>query len=107
MRRIVVAVVTLLLGAVAATFFVLIATNGFDTGRADSGSAALIYLVIALLIVLLLVFASAAASRWLSKRFGWRGAIALPVVLIPALLLELVALLFVGVGIAAFSTSIS
>ncbi len=105
-RRFLAALVVLLLGAVLATLLVLVATNGYGTAGADLGKAATAYLAIGLVIAVLLAWLSAAFSRWLSARTGWRGYVTLPLALAPALVLELFLLLFAGVSSAALSTPV-
>jgi hypothetical protein len=106
LRRFIVALVILLVGAVISTFMVMLATNGYGTAGIDETLVAVGYLVLGLMIVLLLSWLSATLSRGLSARLHWRAWIALPLVLLPALLVELILLLITGVGLAALSTTL-
>ena len=100
LRRFIVALVILLVGAVISTFIVMLATNGYGTAGIDENLVALGYLAASLGIVLLLGWLSAAASGGLSARLHWRTWITLPLVLLPALIIELILLVVAGVVLA-------
>jgi hypothetical protein len=99
-RRFVVALVILLVGAVISSLFVMLATNGYGTAGIDENLIAAAYLVVSLGIVLLLSWLSATAAGGLSARLHWRTWITLPLVLLPALIVELFLLIIAGVALA-------
>ena len=78
------------------SLFVILAANGYGTAGADETPVAVAYLAASLGIVLLLSWLSAAASGGLSARLHWRTWITLPLVLLPALVVELMLLLIVA-----------
>jgi hypothetical protein len=103
-RRFIAAFLVLLLGAVITTLLVLVATNGYGTAGIDLETAAAGYFLAGLLLILFLAAVSAATSTWMTSRLQWRGCLTLALVLVPALLVELFVLLFVGVGAAMITT---
>jgi hypothetical protein len=102
-RRFLVALVILLVGAAISSLFVMLAANGYGTAGIDENLVAAGYLVVSLGIVLLLSWLSAAASGGLSARLHWRTWITLPLVLLPALIVELILLSIFGIGLAELS----
>jgi hypothetical protein len=102
-RRILVAFAILLVGAVIGSLFVMLATNGYGTAGVDETLVAAGYLAASLGIVLLLSWLSTAAAGELSARLHWRSWITLPLVLLPALIIELILLSIVGIGLAELS----
>jgi hypothetical protein len=102
-RRFLVACAILLVGAVISSLFVMLAANGYGTAGADETPVAVAYLAASLGIVLLLSWLSAAASGGLSARLHWRSWITLPLVLLPALIIELILLVIAGIGLAELS----
>jgi hypothetical protein len=102
-RRFIVALVILLVGAMISSLFVMLATNGYGTAGIDENLVAAGYLAASLGIVLLLSWLSAAAAGGLSARLHWRSWITLPLVLLPALIVELILLVIVGIGLAELS----
>ena len=99
-RRFLVAFAILLVGAVISSFFVILAANGYGTAGADETPVAVAYLAVSLGIVLLLSRLSVAASGELSARLHWRTWTTLPLVLLPALIIELFLLIIAGVALA-------
>ena len=99
-RRFLVAFAVFLVGAVISSLFVMLATNGYGTAGADENLVAAGYLAASLGIVLLLSWLSAAAAGGLSARLHGRSWITLPLVLLPALIVELILLVIVGIGLA-------
>jgi hypothetical protein len=106
-RRFVIAVLILLVGAVISSLFVMLATNGYGTAGVDENLVAAAYLVVSLGIVLLLSWLSAAAAGRLSARLHWRSWITLPLVLLPALIIELILLLIAGIVLAELGIALS
>jgi len=102
-RRFLVAFAIFLVGAVISSLFVMLATNGYGTAGADETLVAAGYLAASLGIVLLLSWLSVAAAGGLAARLQWRSWIALPLVLLPALIVELILLVIVGIGLAELS----
>ena len=78
----------------------MLATNGYGTAGIDENLVAAGYLVSGLGIVLLFSWLSAMASGGLTARLHWRAWITLPLVLMPALLIELILLLISGIVLA-------
>ena len=107
LRRFLVALAILLTGAVINSLFVLLATNGYGTAGIDEDLVAAGYLAVSLGIVLLLSWLSAAAAGRLAVRLHWRSRITLPLVLLPALIVELILLVIVGIGLAELSPVVS
>ena len=106
-RRFLVALVILLVGAVIGSLFVMLATNGYGTAGIDENLVAAGYLAVSLGIVLLLSWLCAAASGGLSARLHWRTWITLPLVLLPALIIELILLVIAGVALAELGIALS
>jgi hypothetical protein len=106
-RRLLVALAILLAGAVISSLFVMLATNGYGTAGADGNLVAAGYLAASLGIVLLLSWLSAAAAGGLSARLHWRTWITLPLVLLPALIIELILLLIAGIALAELGMALS
>jgi hypothetical protein len=102
-RRFIAALVVLLGGALISTLFVMIATNGYGSAGIDENLVAVGYLVVGLGIVLLLSWLSAVISGGLAARLHWRSWITLPLMLLPALVIELILLLITGVVLAGLS----
>jgi uncharacterized membrane protein YhdT len=102
-RRFLVAFAILLAGAVIGSLFVMLATNGYGTAGVDENLVAVGYLAASLGIVLLLSWLSAAAAGGLSARLHWRSWITLPLVLLPALFVELILLVIAGISLAELS----
>ena len=89
------------------SLFVMLATNGYGTAGIDENLVAAGYLVVSLGIVLLLSWLSAAASGGLSARLHWRTWITLPLVLLPALIVELILLLIAGLVLAELGIAVA
>jgi hypothetical protein len=106
-RRFLVAFAILLAGAVISSLFVMLATNGYGTAGGDENLVAVAYLAVSLGIVLLLSWLSVAASGRLSARLHWRTWITLPLVLLPALIVELILLLIAGIALAELGMALS
>jgi len=106
-RRFIVAFAILLAGAVISSLFVMLATNGYGTAGVDENLVAAGYLAASLGIVLLLSWLSAAAAGGLSARLRWRSWITLPLVLLPALIIELILLLITGLALAELGMALS
>jgi hypothetical protein len=106
-RRFFVAFVTLLVGAMISSFFVMLAANGYGTAGGDENLVAVAYLAVSLGIVLLLSWLSVAASGGLSARLHWRTWITLPLVLLPALIIQLILLLIAGLALAELGIALS
>jgi hypothetical protein len=106
-RRFIIALLILLVGAVISSLFVMLATNGYGTAGIDGNLVAAAYLVVSLGIVLLLSWLSAAAAGGLSARLHWRSWITLPLVLLPALIIELILLLIAGLALAELGIALS
>ena len=106
LRRFLVALVILLVGAVISSLFVMLATNGYGAAGIDENLVAAAYLVVSLGIALLLSWLSAAAAGGLSARLHWRIWITLPLVLLPALIVELILLVIAGVALADLGTTL-
>jgi hypothetical protein len=106
LRRFLVALVILLAGAVINSLFVMLATNGYGTAGIDENLVAAGYLAVSLGIVLLLSWLCAAASGGLSARLHWKTWITLPLVLLPALVVELFLLVIAGVALAGLGTTL-
>ena len=106
-RRFIVALLILLVGAVISSLFVMLATNGYGTAGVDENLVAAAYLAVSLGIVLMLSWLSVAASGELSARLHWRTWITLPLVLLPALIIELILLLIVGLTLAELGIALS
>jgi hypothetical protein len=101
------ALLILLVGAVISSLFVMLATNGYGTAGVDENLVAAAYLVVSLGIVLLLSWLSAAAAGGLAARLHWRSWITLPLVLLPALIIELILLLIAGIVLAELGIALS
>ena len=81
----------------------IVATNGYST----SGDLAVAgYLILGGAFVLLLSWLAAALSRGLSGRLRWSGWFTLPLMLVPALLIEIIALPMLAVILAELSRSL-
>ena len=105
-RRFLVAFAIFLVGAVISSLFVMLATNGYGTAGVDENLVAAGYLAVSLGIVLLLSWLSAAAAGELSARLHWRTWITLPLVLLPALIVELFLLVIAGVALADLGSTL-
>jgi hypothetical protein len=101
--RFLIALVVLTIGAMMGTLMALVATNGYST----SGDLAVSgYLVLGVALVLLLSWLAAASSRALSGRLRWSGWFTLPLMLIPALLIEQIGLPILAVIMAELARAL-
>ena len=95
--RFLIVLVVLLAGAVMGTLMALVATNGY-TSSGDLAVAS--YLILGGAFVVLLSWLAAALSRALSARLRWSGWVTLPLLLVPALFIEIFALPMLAVILA-------
>ena len=102
--RFLIALVVLFIGALMGTLMALVATNGYTTSSGDLAVAG--YLILGGAFVLLLSWLAAALSRALSGRLRWSGWVTLPLMLVPALLIEIMALPMLAVILAEISRSL-
>jgi hypothetical protein len=99
-KRFVVSLIVLCIGALLSTFVALIATNGYGTAGVNENLVAAGYLFLGAGFVLLLAWLSALLSSKLTARLGWHAWITLPLVLLPALMSEFIALPLLAVVLA-------
>lgn len=105
MARFLVALIFLVIGALAGTLAAIIATNGYGTAGGDENVAVVGYLILGAGSVLLFAWLSARLSDRLGRRVGWGSWVTLPLFLLPALVIEIVALPVLAVILAELSRS--
>jgi hypothetical protein len=99
-KRFLLALVILLVGALLSTLIAIVATNGYGTAGINETLLAVGYFVLGAGGVLFLAWLAAVLSGRLSARLGWRTWITLPLLLLPALLIELFALPLLAIMLA-------
>ena len=96
----------LLVGALLSTFIAMVATNGYGTAGINGTLLVTGYLVLGSGVVLLLAWAVAAVSGKLNARLGWRTWLTLPLMLVLALVIEVIALPLVAIILAEISRAL-
>jgi hypothetical protein len=104
--RFLVALIFLFIGALAGTLAAIIATNGYGTAGGDENVVVAGYLILSAGCILLLAWLSARFADRLSRRVGWGSWVTLPLILLPALVIEIVALPVLAVILAELSRSL-
>lgn len=99
-KRFSIALIILLVGALLSTLAAMVATNGYGTAGIHENQVAAGYLILGAGIVLLLAWLAAELSRKLSTRLGWRARITLPLMVLPALVIEIIALPLLAIILA-------
>jgi hypothetical protein len=98
--RFLVALLFLFIGAMMGTLMALVATNGYST----SGDLVVVgYLILGAGSVLLFAWLSTRLSDRLGRRLGWGSWVTLPLFLLPALGIEIIALPVLAVVLAELS----